>query len=380
VIANEERAVPSAEGARVSIGPYSPILPSVMKLDLDARPSGGWLGWSADVGDAHVGLGYNYVGLEERIGSGGVGWEESLALVEGLCGCCKEANVLAYVQAVESLGHLIVPPRAASLRLVLAETERITSHLLNCAHLLGAAGMPDAEMSLRDLREHVVYALAEWSGSRMPRGLVAFGGLTRNIDDVSTGAFSSTMRPIERALRSSVTALVNNRELAARLAGLGAVSGEEAIVAGLRGPVARGSGIAIDIRALFPTGAYEDEGVTIVTQRNGDAFSRLVVRLLECLESFRVIAQALEGMPTGSFRGRATVEMRESSGVGRAEGPRGEVFCWVRGGLDGPYALHLSGGSAPTAGVLSGLLRGAALDDLRVALISFDLCLPSVER
>jgi Ni,Fe-hydrogenase III large subunit len=338
------------------------------------------LGWGAQVASAEVELGYNYVGLEERVSWGEISWEELLPLVEGVCGCCSQANLLAYTQAVESLAHLIVPPRAAFLRLVLAETERILSHLLNVAWTVGQTGMADAEAAIRDLRERVIYAFAEWIGSRAGPSLITYGGLSRNIDDVSSGAYAAALRPLERSLREIVTSLVNNREVAQRQAGMGTITGEEVIIAGLRGPVARASGVALDMRALFPTGAYEDEGVTIVTQRNGDAFSRLVVRLLECLESFRIIDQALDDLPPGAIKGRSTVELREASGIGRAEGPRGEVFCWVRGGANGPHALHISGGSAPTVGVLPGIIRGTRLDDLRLLLLSLDLCLSSVER
>ena len=369
-----------AATSSLEIGPYSPYLPGVMLLRVEARPASDALGWGVEIGSTELELGYNHAGLEERVAWGDMGWDELLPLVEGLCGCCSQANALAYTQAVESLAHLIVPPRAASLRLIVAEIERIASHLLNVAQTVGTAGLPDAEATLRDLRERVVHAQAEWCGARALPGLIAYSGLSRNIDDVSSGALAADLRPLERALREVVAAMINSRELAHRLSGLGSITGEEAIVAGLRGPAARAAGVALDIRATSPVGAYEDESVTIVAQRNGDAFSRLVVRLLECLESFRVIAQALEDLPSGQVRGRGVVELREASGIGRAEGPRGEVLCWVRGGSDGPHALHLSGGSTPTIGVLPGLLRGARLEDLRLLLLSLDLCLPSVER
>src|SRR5207248_1486220 len=155
---------------------------------------------------------------------------------------------------------------------------------------------------------------------------------------------------------------------------------EEAALACLRGPVARASGVATDIRANFPTGAYEEEGATIVVQRAGDAFSRLVVRLLECLESLRLVEQALDDVPPGPVKARGSAEMRGGSGVGRVEGPRGEVFCWVRGGDEGLTGLHLSAGSFPTLNILPGLVRGNHIEDLDLLLLSVDLCLPCADR
>jgi Ni,Fe-hydrogenase III large subunit len=111
-----------------------------MLLRLDVLPAGDGspLGWGVEIASAQVELGYNYVGLEERTTSGHpLEWTRALALVEGLCGRCSQANALAFCQAAESLGHLTVPPRAAYLRLVLAETERIASHLLNARRAYG---------------------------------------------------------------------------------------------------------------------------------------------------------------------------------------------------------------------------------------------------
>jgi Ni,Fe-hydrogenase III large subunit len=357
------------------------LLPEALRLHIELGPAtADVLGWGARLEAAEVEIGFNHVGLEERAERGGLDWEQALQLVEGLCGRCSQANALAFVQAAEAMGGLIVPPRAAYLRLVLAELERVISHLLNAADVLNALDMPDREAVLRDLRERTVHALSEWSGARIRPGLITYGGLTRNVDDGTCRALTLAVRHVERALRAQVNALIRSRDIVARLVGLGSISPEEVELAGLRGPVARASGIARDIRADFPTGAYEEEAVTVVAQRGGDAFSRLVVRLLESLESFRMIEQVMDDLPGGPVKARGSIDLRGGSGVGRAEGPRGEVFCWVRGGPDGVTGLHLSAGSYPTLGILPGLLRGQSLDDVRLLLLSVDLCLACAER
>ncbi|HVF99499.1 MAG TPA: hypothetical protein VND68_06650, partial [Chloroflexia bacterium] len=196
-------------------------------------------------------------------------------------------------------------------------------------------------------------------------------------------AFTIAARNVERTLRGHIRSVIKDREVARRLTGLGKVTAEEAAFAGLRGPIARAAGVTYDIRAHFPTGAYEDEAVTVVVQRAGDAYTRLVVRLLECLESFRVMEQALDDLPPGPVKSRGSLDFglgEGGSGIGRAEGPRGEVFCWARGDGEGLQGLHLSSGSQATLGVLPGLLAGTELDDLPLLLISLDLCLPCAER
>jgi ech hydrogenase subunit E len=350
-------------------------------LRLELQPGGGSiLGWEYLVSSAEIELGSNHVGLEERVANGGLDWPRALQIVEELCGPCSQANTLAYVQAAEEMAQLIVPPRATYLRLVLAEMERVVSHLMNAAGTMRALHMPEREAGLRDLRERALQAMAEWSGSRLHPGLITYGGLARNVDDLAHRGLTLAARHIERALRTQVNAIVKARDVASRLVGLGVITAEEAALAGLRGPVARASGITADIRSDFPTGAYEEEGATIVVQRAGDAFSRLVVRLLECLESLRLVEQALDDVPPGPVKARGSAEMRGGSGVGRVEGPRGEVFCWVRGGDEGLTGLHLSAGSFPTVNILPGLVRGNHIEDLNLLLLSVDLCLPCAER
>lgn len=335
---------------------------------------------SATIGAAELERGYNHVGLEERIADGGLDWGSALGVVERLCAPCSQANTLCFVQAAEAMSHLLVPPRATALRLVLAEIERIVSHLGNAADIMGALDLPEREAALRDLRERVINAVSEWAGARLQPGLITYGGLSRNIDENAGRTLTLAMRQVERPLRAHVVSIINSRGIADRLVGLGVIKGRDAVAGSLRGPVARASGVAMDIRADFPTGAYEDEAVTVIVQRNGDAFSRLVVRMLECLESFRVVEQALDDLPGGPVKTRGEAELRAGKGISRVEGPRGEIFCWVDGAPEGLKKLHLSAGSFPSLGALPGLLKGSHLEDLRLIMLSLDLCLPCAER
>ena len=373
---------PPQSSVTVEVGPYDASLPGPLLLKLGLRPSaaGGPIGWGAEIASADFDVGYNYIGLEEQVAASPVEWESAALMVEQLCGRCSQASTLTLVQAVESMVGILVPTRAAYLRLVLVEMERITSHLLNAAETLQALRLPDEESALRDIRERVFHALGEWTGSRIQPGLIAFGGLSRHVDEPTSKALVQAARPLERALRGHVADIINNREVAARLAGLGVIRSEEAMFAGLRGPNARASGLAHDIRSTFPTGAYEDEGVTIIAQRGGDAFARLVVRLLECLESFRIVEQALDDLPGGPVKGRVSLDVRSGSGIGRVEGPRGEVFCWISGGPEGLTGLHLSTGSFPSLGFLPSLLRSRQFDDLRLLILSLDICMGCLER
>jgi Ni,Fe-hydrogenase III large subunit len=325
-------------------------------------------------------FGWNHVGLEERTADGGIDWARALSIVEHLCVSCSQANLLCFVQAAEAMSHLIVPARATYLRLLLVEAERIVSHLQSSAELIKATGLGVQATAMHEVRERMINAVADWTGVRQQPGLITYGGMAHNMDETATRSLSLAARHCERALRAQVVATINSREIAGRLSELGVIKGSEAVAAGLRGPVLRASGVASDVRATFPTGAYEDEAVTVIVQRAGDVFSRLVVRLLECLESFRVIEQVLDDLPAGPVRARGNHEMRTGKGISRVEGPRGEILCWVDGAQEGLRGLHLSAGSFPTLGIVPGILRGVRIEDLPLVLGSLDLCLPCAER
>jgi Ni,Fe-hydrogenase III large subunit len=363
-----------------SIGPYSLLLPWPMRLRVDLRADSEMVVTSANMEGVEAEYGYNHVGLEERVADGGLDWMQALSVVESICAPCSQANTLCFVQAAEGMSHLLVPPRAAYLRLVLAEIERIISHLENAAGTMEALALPERGAALRDVRERIASALGDWTGARQQPGLITFGGLSRDMDEGVGRALALAMRHVERVLRAHVVSIINNKGIADRLVGLGTIKGREVVAAGLRGPVARASGVAMDLRASFATGAYEDEAVTVIVQRNGDAFSRLVVRLLECLESFRVVEQALDDLPGGPVKTRSAAELRAGKGISRVEGPRGEVFCWVDGAPEGLRGIHLSAGSFPSLSILPGLLRGSRLEDMPLLLLSLDLCLPCAER
>ena len=378
--------IPTTDPVITTVGPYHPWLPAGLRLHLELDTGeADLLGWNPHITAARLERGYGYVGLEEAVAHAadrgvGIEWEQALPLVERLCGPCAQANILAYVLAVEDMAGLVAPPRAAYLRLVMAEAERVISHLMNTADILSAIGLPDREAALRDLRERMLQATGEFAGGRLQPGLITYGGLERNIGERLCRDLAIEARHVERALRAHVTAIISSKTVASRLAGIGPIAAEDALEAGLRGPVARASGLPIDLRADFLTEAYEDLAATVVVQRAGDAFARLAVRLLECLDSLRLIEEALDDLPHGSVRARANAAMRGGSGMGRVEGPRGEVFCWIKGSPQALTGLHLSAGSFPTLGVLPNLLRGQRLEDLHLLLLSLDLCLPCAER
>lgn len=391
--------------AELILGPYHPWLrePLVLRLDLVGERVRG----------AELEPGFNRRGIERLLEQ--ATWEGALALAGRVCEGCAVANTLAYCEAVEQMAGLTVPLRGQYLRLILAELERTRSHLTANAALLDAVGLPGpAAAGLRDAATGLGAAQAEWLGSR--RSPLTYGGLvaTADILDDERAALSALLGEIERAVTPRVQAVLRHGALARRLVGLAGVRPVTAERLDLRGPVGRAADLDRDLRRDAPGAAYArlqaaesapDEAVTpnaasfgstrvtIVTQRGGDAYARLTVRLLESLESLRLARLALDSLPGGAVglggASRADVLVAQAldgrdaarvEALGRAEGPRGEVTCVVAGTAEGPILVHFHTGSFATLPAVGPALAGCALADLPAAYASFDLCLACAER
>jgi membrane-bound hydrogenase subunit alpha len=399
------------------LGPYHPWLrePLVVRLDLHGETVGG----------AELEPGYNRRGVEHLLGQ--ATWEGALALAGRLCESCTVANLLAFCQAVEELAGLTAPLRGQYLRLVLAELERARSHLATCAALLSTLGVPGpAPARLRTAAGQLLAAQAEWTGTR--RAPLTYGGIapTADILDAERTTLITVLAEAERVLAPLAQQVLRQRGLTGRLVGLASIRPASAERLDLRGPVGRAAGLAYDLRRDAPGPVYArlqaDEApplpappatlperesgdrlegaelvgsarVLVVTQRGGDAYARLTVRLLEALESLRLARVALETLPGGAvgLAGAAradelVAQALDRRGVvrgdvmGRAEGPRGEVTCIVVGSAEGPHLVHFHTGSFATLPAVGPALTGVALADMPVALLSFDLCLACAER
>lgn len=392
--------------AELILGPYHPWLrePLVLRLDLHGETVRG----------AELEPGYNRRGLERLLEQ--ATWEGALALATRLCEGCAVANTLAFCTAVERMASLTVPLRGQYLRLVLAELERARSHLLANAALLDAVGVPGpAAAQFRTAAAQLSAAQADWLGSRtLP---LTYGGLaaTADILDDERAALTLLLAEVERVVAPQAQAVLRHGALARRLVGLAPVRPITAERLDLRGPVGRAADLDRDLRRDAPDAAYArlqtapevapaagvdgapapvgSTRVTVVSQRGGDAYARLTVRLLESLESLRLARLALDTLPGGPVGQGGAIRADDlvaqalagrdgdrSEALGRAEGPRGEVTCVVAASGEGPLLVHFHTGSFATLPAVGPALTGCALTDLPAAYASFDLCLACAER
>jgi Ni,Fe-hydrogenase III large subunit/Ni,Fe-hydrogenase III component G len=236
------------------------------------------------------------------------------------------AHSVAFAQAAEFAMDVAAPARAAALRIVMQEVERIAGHLENLAEVARLADANSVSSRCGVLRETVLRASEAAFGHRLMMDCVVPGGLATDIAEGggqairrALGSVASELAPLRR--------LHDRAALADRLSGLGRVSGARAASLGAGGVVGRASGRAFDVRTVFSPG-HGALSPRLAIRRGGDAAARQHLRLFEIGESLRLIGAMLDALPDGPV----TVALPQVSGegIGCAESIRGDVWHWLR--------------------------------------------------
>jgi Ni,Fe-hydrogenase III large subunit len=231
------------------------------------------------------------------------------------------AHSIAFAQASEAACATEAPPRARALRIVMAETERIATHLDNLAEVARLADAPAAWTSCGRLREILLRATQAAFGHRLMMDCVVPGGVAADISPRGPETLLRALGDIASEL-AAVRKLHDATVLATRLGGVGRTG---AMAVG--GVAGRAAGLAFDVRAAFPAG-YAALSPKVATRIAGDAAARQQVRLQEVAESLRLVSAMLDAVPDGPL----TVALPQVSGEGIActESSRGDIWHWVR--------------------------------------------------
>ena len=290
-----------------------------------------------------------------------------------------------YVEAVEKLGNLQVPERAQYIRVIMAELNRIASHLM----FMGAFG---TDMGLfgtsfmyafRD-RETLQDFFEELTGERLMYNYFRPGGVAWDVTD----DFKERCREVSRKIASGIDQLedlmMDNEVVLARCRGLNPVSVEDAIDWGLSGPLLRATGLKFDIRRAEPYSIYDRFEFDIPTGVQGDVYDRLAVRMEEMRQSLRIVEQALQQMPEGPIMAegmKRILRVPADEVYMRVESPRGEYGVYlVSNGSDKPYRHKVRGASFCNLSALRAMSIGNYLADVILVLGSIDIVLCEVDR
>jgi NADH-quinone oxidoreductase subunit D len=356
----------------IPIGPQHPALkePGHFEFTVDGEI----------VTAASVRLGYAHRGIEK--GTESRNWVQNLYLLERICGICSHVHATAYCLGVEQLAGVEAPPRAQAIRELVAELERIHSHLLWLGVAAHEAGFDTLFMYAWRDRETVMDILEGLTGNRVNYSANVLGGVKYDVDAAQTKAIHEGLDFLEGRTRHYLDVVTSDPVFVQRTRGIGVMTAEQATKLGVIGPTARASGVARDIRVEAPYVAYADFPVTPVLDSAGDLEARFVVRLKELFESYRIIRQIVENLPAGELTvQRMPRRIKPGEVISRVEAPRGELFYFIKSnGTDMPERIKVR---TPTlcnmASVLT-LTVGHHLADVPMILVGIDPCFSCNDR
>jgi len=269
-------------------------------------------------------LGYTHKGIEQRMTQ--LAPLQAHRLAGRVSGDSTVAYAWAYCMALESAARCEMAPRAAWLRALLLERERVASHLADLGALGNDAAFAFGLAQFSRLREDWLRLSREVFGHRMLMDCVVPGGVACDIQGSHSGLMKRQCDAIELELQALRTVYEEHAGLQDRFMTTGRVSPALAAQLGLTGLAGRASAQAWDLRCDHPAPPYDALQVRMATHSNGDVAARVIVRFDEVLESLRLIRKILADLPVGTSRQDIVLPAQASRGAGWVEGWRGEIF------------------------------------------------------
>lgn len=293
-------------------------------------------------------------------------------------------NNFAYVTAVERLAGIPVPERAEFIRVIMAEFNRIASHLV----YLGISGLDTGAMTVffycfRE-REHILDLFEDVCGARLTYSYYRFGGVSQDLPPDFKGKAQSLVAMLKPKLDEYENLLLNNYIFKKRNKGVGILKAQDALSYSCSGPVLRASGVEWDLRKAEPYSVYDCFDFNVPLGTTGDCWDRNWVHLEEMRQSLRIIAQALDMLPEGPVQTPGVPRLLQpppGEVYSHIESPRGELgFYIVSDGSIHPYRLKIRSPAFSNLSVLSLLAKGTAIADLVVIIGSLDPVFGEVDR
>jgi NADH-quinone oxidoreductase subunit D len=358
----------------INMGPQHPSTHGVLRLVL--RLDG------ERVVDADVVIGYLHRGIEKLCEQRD--WTQIVLLTDRMDYVAAATNNLGYCETVEKLMQVEVPRRARYIRTVLAELQRLASHLVWLGtHAMDIGAVTVFLFCLRE-RELVLDLFEEYCGARLTYNAMRVGGLPFDLPAGWDGKVRALCDIVDAKVVEYEQLLTQNRIWLERTRGIGVISGDDAIAMGFSGPPLRGSGVARDIRKDEPYAAYDEFQFDIPVGAAGDTYDRYLVRLEEICQATRIIRQALDGLPEGPVMGKVPRLIKPPAGetYHAIESPKGELGFFIAsdGRSLSPYRFRVRPPSFCNLQVLPRLVRGHLLADVVAIIGTIDIVLGEVDR
>jgi NADH-quinone oxidoreductase subunit D len=383
----------------VNMGPQHPSTHGVLRLVLELD--------GETVVSVSPTIGYLHTGIEKTAEQ--KKWQQVIPLVERMDYLGAQSNSLAFALAVEKLLGIEVPPRVKWIRVLIAELQRISSHLV----WFGTHGMEIGAITamLYAFREReIIMNLNELlAGFRFFPSYIRVGGLREDIPRGFKEAVAAFLDRFPGKLDEYETLITKNPIWLDRTRGVGVITLPDCYDWGLYGPIARAAGGDYDVRRAFPYSDYETFDFDVIGASNGDVYDRYLVRMAEMRESVKICRQALERItPVGEWavndrrivpppKDEVYTEMEaliqhfliysqgftvpEGESYFPIEGPRGEHGCYiVSDGTNRPWRVHMRSPGLMACQALHKFIVGGMIADVIAVIGSLDVVMGDVDR
>jgi len=355
----------------IPIGPQHPLLKEPLRLNIEID--------GEQVLGSYLRLGYVHRGIEKLAQTRN--YHQNIPLIERVCGICSYVHTTTYCRAVEDLLGLEVPERAQYIRALMCELERVHSHLLWLGILAKHIGLEMIFMHTWNDRELILDIMEALSGGRIAHAVNKIGGVRFDLKTEHSEMIASAVKKLTQEYEKLDGILENEPTLQARTQGVAPISAEEAKRHCVVGPVARASGVDVDMRRDDPMPPYDKLDFQVITHADGDAWARTCVRLQEIRQSLRICDQIIDSISEGPTSVRAPRKVPAGEVVMRSEAPRGEVFYYLRSdGSEYPARLKIRTPTLPVLGILPKQLSEIHVADIPVVLAGVDLCVACADR
>jgi NADH-quinone oxidoreductase subunit D len=382
----------------INMGPQHPSTHGVLRLMLEL--DGEYVLRTKPV------IGYLHTGMEKT--------GEVLSYIQGATNVTRMdylspiSNELGYCLAVETLLGVEVPPRAVWIRMMMAELNRVASHLVWVA--TNGMDVGSTSMMIYGFRERelILAFFEKTAGLRMNLNYVRPGGLAADLPDGWEDDVTVICDTIDERTDEYDDLLTGQPIFRGRMEGVAPLAAEEALALGVTGPLLRSTGVAWDLRRTMPYLAYDEVDFDVIVGTYGDNFDRFAIRLNEIRESIKIVRQCVERMPRGDYRvqdpkvtppPRARIDESMEALIhhfklftegfhvpagevySAIESPRGELGCYlVSDGGPKPFRLHVRAPSFVNLQAVPLLMRGGLVSDAVMVISSIDPIMGEVDR
>ncbi len=341
-----------APGSRriiIPIGPQHPMLKEPLSYLLTAE--------GERIVNSALRLGYVHRGIERLCQERN--YLQNLHLLERICGICSYIHTTVYCQGVEALLGVEVPRRARYLRTLLCELERIHSHLLWLGVLAENIGFTTIFMYTWRDREITLDIMEELTGGRVSHAANTIGGVRTDLSAPQIKSVAERLCQFAEQIQRVRDLIAHERTFRLRTLDVGQLSKAQVYRYCVVGPLARASGVDIDLRRDAPYAAYDELRPQVITHNEGDVWARTWVRVEEMMVSLDLCQQILRNLPDGPLTVEVPRRVPAGEVVSRAEAPRGEVTALI---------------------TLSDQMRDINIADVPAVIGGMDLCIACGDR